>query len=658
MERASGEGDVEDRSKSNGGYKVVVWSEQLPLGLAARVVERWPGGAGQREMREVLTRLVHEAWAYDVRLGLPASGREDAHAYAVSASEPCGEAQGLAAQACRAAALVQGRALLSSEALALLGAAGAAGLAGAVAVPWSAAAPALQLAALLGQLRLGGAVAPQPQPRLLRWREALGARPRPRLRCRRCGSGTARMRRTACAACGRACAYCEACLTMGRSRECGLLIHGMPSSSAASTLATGASPASSATAASAVFTASPALSAPVASLAPSATAASAVFTASPAPSAPVASPMPIVSASPATVAPSWGLSPAQKAAAEAALNFMAASHPRQSAPRRFLLWAVTGAGKTEMIFPLIEACLHRRGRALIATPRRDVVLELDPRIRKAFPAATVVTLYGGSEQCWEQGEITLATTHQLFRFHQGFDLVVIDEIDAFPFHNDAMLHFAADNVCKPDGVNILLSATPPAELRRAAKLGRLEHVRVPVRFHRHPLPVPIQCQIPAVRNILGKRTLPRHLLKTLGQSINRGAQLFVFAQQIRDVEPLVERLRLAFPTIVVEGTSSKDPARADKVTRFRDRSIRLLVTTTILERGVTVPKSDVFILDADGKLFDDASLIQMAGRAGRSKDDPAGRVYFYGSSRTRAQQSAIRQIKSMNRIARRSGYLL
>ncbi|WP_308636650.1 helicase-related protein [Paenibacillus silvisoli] len=552
----------------------------------------------------------------------------------VRASELREEAHVLAERARRAAALLQGRALLGSEALALLEAAGAAVPAGAAA-PWSAATPALQLAALLGRLRLGGAVAPEPQPRLLRWLRRLGARPRPRLRCQRCGSGTARMRRTACAACGSACAYCEACLTMGRSRECGLLILGMPSSGAAGAQPVPASPATSAR------TAPPATSAPPA---PSASTASSVTTASPAPSA-------------ATPAPSWGLSPAQSAATTAALNFMAAGPANSKAPRKFLLWAVTGAGKTEMIFPLIEACLKHGGKALIATPRRDVVLELDPRIRRAFPANAVVTLYRGSEQRWEQGEITLATTHQLFRFHQGFDLVIIDEIDAFPYHNDAMLHYAADKVCKPGSVNILLSATPPAELRRAATLGRLAHVRVPVRFHRHPLPVPVQRQIPSVRKMLDKRILPGELLKSLRRSLNRGAQLFVFVQQIRDVEPLVERLRRAFPETTIDGTSSKDPDRSNKVTRFRDRSIRMLVTTTILERGVTIPMSDVFILDADGKLFDDASLIQMAGRAGRSKDDPAGAVYFFGSARTHSQHSAIRQIKSMNRIARRKGYL-
>lgn len=311
-----------------------------------------------------------------------------------------------------------------------------------------------------------------------------------------------------------------------------------------------------------------------------------------------------------------------------------------------------------MIFPLIESCIRRGGRALLATPRRDVVLELDPRIRRAFPETTVVTLYGGSAQRWEQGQITLATTHQLFRFRHAFDLVIIDELDAFPYHNDPMLHYAAEHVGKIGAAAIFLSATPPAAMRRDAKRNRLAHVRVPVRFHRHPLPVPIQLVIPPVRQLLNKRAFPRKLTHALQTSINRGAQLFVFVQQIRDVEPLVHRMRKLYPSIMIEGTSSQDEERSDKVLRFRDRTIRMLVTTTILERGVTIAKSDVFILDADGKLFDDASLVQMAGRAGRSMDDPAGSVYFCASVRNRSQQSAIKQIRGMNRIAAKHGYLL
>jgi competence protein ComFA len=94
---------------------------------------------------------------------------------------------------------------------------------------------------------------------------------------------------------------------------------------------------------------------------------------------------------------------------------------------------VTGAGKTEITFPLLEAALAAGGRALIATPRRDVVLELAPRLAKAFPADTPAVLYGGSEDRWSASNITLATTHQLMRFHQAFDLVIIDELDALPY---------------------------------------------------------------------------------------------------------------------------------------------------------------------------------------------------------------------------------
>ena len=228
----------------------------------------------------------------------------------------------------------------------------------------------------------------------------------------------------------------------------------------------------------------------------------------------------------------------------------------------------------------------------------------------------------------------------------------------FPFHGDEMLYYAAGKVRAPQGVQVLLSATPPGPLRRAARSGRLAHASVPVRYHRHPLPVPQLLRIPSVVELIKRRMIPAPLKRAMETSLTRGAQLFVFVQQIRHIEPLVALLSQVFPGTVIEGTSSQDPDRTARVMRFRACEIRLLVTTTILERGVTVPRSDVIILDADGKLFDDASLIQMAGRAGRSGDDPRGLVVFCSPARNRAQASAVRQIRYMNRIAKRRGYLL
>ncbi|UPK43479.1 helicase-related protein [Paenibacillus pabuli] len=508
-------------------------------------------------------------------------------------SYPAGEWAQLERGAALLAERLRGRQLLAAEAEALL-----ADTAPQLASVWRAAA---QLAHLRGRLSIAAALeGPATRRQRLPWLGRAHSAPR----CRRCGSFAGQ--RVPCAACGlAACAYCEACLALGRSRACALLLRS---------------------------------------------------------AAPGAEPRRGEASRGSAVAPTegrlarWGLSPAQSAAAAAALAFLA----RPSAgdgPGRFLLWAVTGAGKTEMIFPLLQYILERGGRALVATPRRDVVLELAPRLAKAFPDISLATLYGGSTERWKDAQLTLATTHQLMRFYQGFDLVIIDELDAFPYHNDPMLAHAAASSCKPDGHFVYLSATPPARLQREAAQGKLTHAKVPVRFHRHPLPVPRLLKMPTVAECIRKRELPATLKKNIQASLLREAQVFVFVTRIAQIEAFVTLMRRIYPQIHIEGTSSQDPDRASKVIAFRERTIRLLVTTTILERGVTIPRSDVFILDADNGLFDEASLVQMAGRAGRSMDDPAGRVVFASSRRTRSQVKAVAQIQKMNTIARRKGYL-
>lgn len=419
-------------------------------------------------------------------------------------------------------------------------------------------------------------------------------------RCRHCGS--AATARTACGSCGLSgCAYCEACLALGRSRSCALLLR------------SAALPAVRGTA----------------------------------------------GFDPAAAVRGWGLSAAQAEAACATLAFLAEPCRRSAdrGPERFLLWAVTGAGKTEMTFPLLRYVLDRGGKVLVASPRRDVVLELAPRMAAAFPGTTSAVLYGGSPQRWDEAQLVLSTTHQLLRFHQAFDLVIIDELDAYPFHNNPMLAYAAESACRVGGRFIFLSATPPAAMQREMREGSLPHAKVPSRYHGHPLPVPRRMEMREMEVCLRRGFLPAPFIHHLEESFRRGAQIFVFVSRIRHIEPLAGQLRLRFPELPIQGTSSQDKGRADKVLAFRSGEVRLLVTTTILERGVTVPRSDVFILDADCSLFDEASLVQMAGRAGRSAADPCGAVWFVSPKWTKSQRAAIRQIQRMNTIARKKGYL-
>ena len=65
------------------------------------------------------------------------------------------------------------------------------------------------------------------------------------------------------------------------------------------------------------------------------------------------------------------------------------------------------------------------------------------------------------------------------------------------------------------------------------------------------------------------------------------------------------------------------------VEQFREKELSILVTTTILERGVTFPQVDVFVCMANHHLYTSSSLIQIGGRVGRSPDRPTGKLYSF-----------------------------
>ncbi len=158
-----------------------------------------------------------------------------------------------------------------------------------------------------------------------------------RLRCPRCGE-TDRARAWDCAVCGEErCWVCEACRSLGPVRSCTVL-YAAPVDTAAAPAVHGGS-------------ASLGEADGVVLLAPT-------------------------------------LTPAQKKASDALVSFVRGS--REDA----LVWAVCGAGKTEMCFAAVAAELVRGGRVLFAVPRRDVVRELGPRLRAAFPHVQLQVLHG------------------------------------------------------------------------------------------------------------------------------------------------------------------------------------------------------------------------------------------------------------------------
>lgn len=324
--------------------------------------------------------------------------------------------------------------------------------------------------------------------------------------------------------------------------------------------------------------------------------------------------------------------------------------------KELLVWAVCGAGKTEVLFSGIEIALQEGKRVCVATPRTDVVLELTPRLKAAFPTIPVASLYGGSPDRHLFAPLTITTTHQLLRFFQAFDTMIVDEVDAFPYSVDETLQYAVKQARKPHSAMIYLTATPSQKWQRLCRKGSIDNVTIPARFHRHPLPVPEFAWCGNWSKLLSrKKTLPKNVLQWLEQRLKASKQALLFIPKIELFDVLLPLLKVKFPERIIETVHAEDQERKEKVLRMRHRETSLLLTTTILERGVTFPNIDVAVLGAEDRIFTESALVQIAGRVGRSADYPDGQITFFHFGKTEAMVKARRQIMDMNQEAKKMG---
>lgn len=302
-----------------------------------------------------------------------------------------------------------------------------------------------------------------------------------------------------------------------------------------------------------------------------------------------------------------------------------------------LVHAVCGAGKTELSYGVIASALSRGGQVGFALPRRDVVIELFSRIKEAFPNNECIAVYGGHHEKLT-GDIIVLTTHQLFRYERYFDLLVMDEIDAFPFRGNQTLHSFFEKSAR--GRIVLLTATPSDELIKEFSMGNREVLELRTRFHRHPMPVPEAVYFPSA-------LVSAYLVPKLRAFQKEGKPCLVFVSSKAGAERLYGQLRFFVPN--GSFVHSEDPLREKKISLFKSGRLSYLVTTSVLERGVTVANLQVIVVDSDHeRIYDKAALVQIAGRAGRKKKFPGGEVIFVAEKATKSMVEAIKEIKKSN----------
>lgn len=160
------------------------------------------------------------------------------------------------------------------------------------------------------------------------------------------------------------------------------------------------------------------------------------------------------------------------------------------------------------------------------------------------------------------------------------------------------------------------------------------------RFHKHDIPVPFIKRKGGIFKLI-------YLIKVIQKYLKENKQVLIFVPTILLSIQLYNLLKyFAKPGYFV---NSKVKNRDSIINNFRNKKFKYLVTTMVLERGVTIENLQVIIYTADHKVFDEKSIIQISGRAGRKRSHPTGDVILLSNKISPEMRSSIKKIEYYNK---------
>lgn len=305
-----------------------------------------------------------------------------------------------------------------------------------------------------------------------------------------------------------------------------------------------------------------------------------------------------------------------------------------------LIHAVCGAGKTEITFSTISNTLKANKYVCFAIPRIDIIYDVAKRL-KYFFGETKICILNSQEEKIQNGQLYVMTTNQIIKFKDAFDLIIVDEIDAFPYEYNLKYDYGVQCAKKSSGIIIYLTSTPSEKFLKK----KLNTFVINTRWHGYKLPEPIFEYFNINEFIVKGNEAFINKIKSY-EKVKIKKQLLIFISNINRGKQVYNILKKN--KINLNFVYSQEPNRRDNVEEFTNKKSKILLTTTILERGVTFENIDVIVLDTSNTLYTKASLIQIAGRVGRKKEYQNGKVYFYYMNITKVMKEARKSIIKLN----------
>ena len=227
-----------------------------------------------------------------------------------------------------------------------------------------------------------------------------------------------------------------------------------------------------------------------------------------------------------------GLNPAQQAA-------VAAIHRARGSYVCFLLYGVTGSGKTEVYLHAIEAICAQGGQVLVLVPEIGLTPQLVERFQQRF-LGNIAVLHSGmndterlhawSQACTGKANIVLGTRSAVFTPMPALRLVLVDEEHDGSYKQQEGFRYSARDLAvvraSREGVPVVLgSATPSLESLNNVQQGRYVLLTLPERTGSALLP---RVGLLDMRKLSVHDGLSPPLVDALRLRLERGEQSLVF----------------------------------------------------------------------------------------------------------------------------------
>lgn len=294
-------------------------------------------------------------------------------------------------------------------------------------------------------------------------------------------------------------------------------------------------------------------------------------------------------------------------------------------PMNRLIQGDVGSGKTIVALLAMLACVESGYQAAMMVPTEILAEQHYINISNMLKDIGVkVQLITGSKKMNskkkiidvitnEQADIVVGT-HALIQENINFEklgLIVIDEQHRFGVIQRASLRKKGLN---PD--TIVMTATPIPRTLALTLYGDLDYSIID--------------ELPPNRNpiitILLDKKRENHRFKLIEDEIKKGGQVYIVYPLIDQSEKIdlesaiagAEDIKKRFPDVTVGLIHGRMKAEEREyiMQKFKDGDIKILVSTTVIEVGVDVPRASLMII-MNAERFGLAQLHQLRGRVGR-----------------------------------------